>query len=554
MDMAYFCSKCKIPIIGDQCEICGKPGGNTKTLLKSSPVFKEELQMLSEATGEPVDEFNSLELWTANRYYYYEGKKIFKVIGGNLIENPQIKWVKNKKMVLDKLNRYDRFDEDEYCYRVKEANRFALGTLEEKAIRFVRETIEKLGKQIEYKAVSFSGGKDSVVVSYLVRKALGSNGILHIFANTTLENPDTLNFVEDFANNERIFLLKAEPQQSFLKLVDKALLPSRIHRWCCTALKIAPIEKLLRQILEPRAKILMFDGIRHEESSRRKKYESVELKSKIALQIIARPILKWSTLEEWIYILSNQIPINDSYKYGMRRVGCSLCPLNSSWSEYVIKFQSYPLVRDYTNLLYKFAKSQNIQVNIADYIANGQWKARAGGSSKHKYSVLSEISILERDYKFIRIGLSKVVKLVSIKEYLKPLNKKYQFKSFESKIGRKTIFLLSKKQKIVSKISIDKESLSVWWFEKDGSSYRQFLADLKKQLIKYQFCAYCGGCETKCVFQAITADAEYQKYTVDSDKCIGCGECISINKIGCLLAKSAKTTIPYKIMEEVANG
>ena len=42
--------------------------------------------------------------------------------------------------------------------------------------------------------VSFSGGKDSTVTSHVVRTALGSNDILHIFGDTTLEFPYTLEY------------------------------------------------------------------------------------------------------------------------------------------------------------------------------------------------------------------------------------------------------------------------------------------------------------------------------------------------------------------------
>lgn len=561
MNTGYFCPLCKVPIIGDRCERCGRPADNPKIPLKASPVFKKELQMLSEVTGEPIDGFNSLELWTVNRYYYYEGRKIFKVTGGNLIEHPKIAWLQNKERLLKRLKKSERIDEEEYCERVKKANCFALGTLEEKSVRFVRETVNKFRDQIAYKAISFSGGKDSALVSYLVRKALGSNGILHIFADTTLENPDTLSYIKSFEDEEKIFFLKAEPQQGFSKLVEKALFPSRIHRWCCTALKIAPIERLLRQILDSEEKILMFEGARHEESLRRQKYEPIELGFKIASEIIVRPILEWSALEEWIYILSTNLSLNDSYRKGMRRVGCSLCPLARVYSEFMMEYLSnkdlsyHKIWGEMKEVLISDLKKRGIKaVDLIEYLKDGKWKGRAGGSVASQYYKSAEISSWEEDYKFLGIGLSKPVKLVYFKEYLKSLNKRYRFKSFESQIGTKIISLLCKEQKIFSKITIEGESLCIWWFENNDKQYRQFLADFKKQLIKYQFCAYCGACETKCAFQAITVDAKSQKYTVDTDRCVGCGECININKVGCLLAKSAKTTIPYKISEGAANG
>ena len=554
MNTGYFCPTCKVPIIGDICEKCGRPMATPKVPLKISPVFKEELQMLADVTGEPVDEFNSLELWTANRYYYYEGRKIFKVIGGNLIENPKIEWVKNKKIVLSKLEKNERLDEKEYCRRIKEANRFALGTLEERSIRFIQDTVDNFEDEVAFKAISFSGGKDSAVLSHLVRKAFGSNGVLHIFADTTLENPDTLSYIKSFEDEEKIFLLKAEPQQSFSKLVEKALFPSRIYRWCCIALKIAPIERLLRQILDSEEKILMFEGARREESLGRQKYEPIELDFKIASEIIVRPILEWNTLEEWIYILSMGLSLNDSYRRGMRRVGCSLCPLARGYSEFLMEYWSdkdplyHKIWNEMKGVLICDIKKRGIDIkDLTEYLKEGKWKGRAGGSISNKYYKLAEIFNWKEDYKFIRIDLSQIIELSIFREYIKSLNKKYKFKSFETQMRMKTILILSKEQEVTCKITMEGKSLHIWWFADESKMYQQFLADLKKQLIKYQFCTYCGGCETKCAFQAITVDAENQKYIIDTDKCIGCGECININNRGCLLADSARVKDYYKI-------
>ncbi len=203
----WFCKNCNIPVIGDLCEICGRPSASPKIPMKFTPVFKEELQMLARATGEPVDCFESLELWTANRYYYYEGTKLFKVTGGSFIEDVKIEWLKNFSSVLNKIQGKDKLNELEFCQRIRQANRFAIGTLEDKAIRFIKEIADTFDYKITYKAISFSGGKDSAVVSHLVRKAFSDNGILHIFCDTTIENTDTLNYVKDFVSKEKIFLL-----------------------------------------------------------------------------------------------------------------------------------------------------------------------------------------------------------------------------------------------------------------------------------------------------------------------------------------------------------
>ena len=52
--------------------------------------------------------------------------------------------------------------------------------------------------------VSFSGGKDSTVVSDLVVRALGTPKITHIFGDTTLEFPETYEYVKRLKSNNRL--------------------------------------------------------------------------------------------------------------------------------------------------------------------------------------------------------------------------------------------------------------------------------------------------------------------------------------------------------------
>ena len=70
------------------------------------------------------------------------------------------------------------------------------------AYPFIEEVIEKYSKRVPM--VSFSGGKDSTVVSHLVRKALNNQSILHIFGDTTLELPLTYKYVERFKEENQM--------------------------------------------------------------------------------------------------------------------------------------------------------------------------------------------------------------------------------------------------------------------------------------------------------------------------------------------------------------
>ena len=64
----------------------------------------------------------------------------------------------------------------------------------EDRIAKIRSTIEKYGEEKFY--VSFSGGKDSTVLSALIDMALPGNKIPRVYANTGIEYKLILDFVK----------------------------------------------------------------------------------------------------------------------------------------------------------------------------------------------------------------------------------------------------------------------------------------------------------------------------------------------------------------------
>lgn len=533
-NLAYWCVECNVPLLEKKCYLCGTIS-TKKFPIKAVPVFSEELKLLSNAVGESLEQFHPLDVWVFNRYYYFNGKRIFKITGGNILESPEIQWVVDKRKISKELALRDDISYDERVRKCLWANEYPLGVLEQKSLEFIKDIYESFKDKVAYAAVSFSGGKDSTVVSYLVRKALGTNKILHIFADTTLENPDTLKYLRDLEHTENIFLLSAKTEHNYEDLVAKAELPSRIHRWCCTVLKTAPIEKLLRQILEPGEKILVFDGIRREESRKRENYRCVESDTKIGPQISIRPILRWTALEEWLFILTRNIHFQKGYKMGLRRIGCSLCPLNSSWSELILQ-RSYPGLMDhFIKTLFNFAEKRRIEISINDYISKGQWKTRAGGARRSKD--LTRFSQIEKEYDSLQIGLNKPIYYKQLIEYLKPVlaNKDY----FLS-LNKDDYFyiLISKDNELKYKLKVCDCSSFLTTYNSSYNENLKFYSKLKKQLVKYQFCVQCGGCESICPTQALRI--ETGKYFVDIDKCVGCNKCIDIADTGCLLADSAR--------------
>ena len=151
-------------------------------------------------------------------------------------------------------------------------NRPRLNALEDEAFQFVKSTVKRFPRRMLM--VSFSGGKDSTVVSELVRRGLGRSDVLHVFGDTTLEDENTYRYVEEFREqNPLVPFFEARAEHDFHDLVDEIGPPSRVMRWCCTIFKAGPINNLLQTL--GNQKVLTFYGIRRDESTQRSKYHRV---------------------------------------------------------------------------------------------------------------------------------------------------------------------------------------------------------------------------------------------------------------------------------------
>ena len=125
--------------------------------------------------------------------------------------------------------------------------------------------------------ISFSGGKDSTVTEDLTVRALSNPSIVHVFGNTTLEFPLTIDYVERFRkNNPRaIFKIAKNKEQDFYNVCADIGPPARMMRWCCSMFKTGPITRVINNLYGDE-KILTFYGIRKCESVSRSKYNRIE--------------------------------------------------------------------------------------------------------------------------------------------------------------------------------------------------------------------------------------------------------------------------------------
>ena len=328
--MIYWCEKCNEPIFDKKLhELTCK--GKLKKLSEGSicnPVFIQERKLLSKIVGEDLTD-KKVWYFGSSRYLY----------DGEIQRIPYIEWYKNKEHLkyAEELRANIEVERDYTPYMgVVKANEAYIKGLVYEAEKYISDIYTKYssGEYAENKyipTVSFSGGKDSTVVSRLVRDALQDNSVIHFFGDTTLEFRETYEYVQHKfrKENPQVPMIPSETENDFFKLCKVFGPPSQHERWCCTIFKTSNLNKELENLP---GNSLSFLGIRHSESAARKGYERTQEHSKISTQVNAMPIIEWTDYDVWLYILYKNILINECYEYGYKRVGCWCCPNNSDWS------------------------------------------------------------------------------------------------------------------------------------------------------------------------------------------------------------------------------
>ncbi len=537
----FWCKHCNIPTFNEICPICGNTGDYFST--DARPVFPEERLLLEILTGEPL-KFIRDSVWnvSGNRYYV-NGEKLSLTIS-NLVKQDS-DYVRNELKKYEELNTYEFFDK--HIERWIEANKTHYNYIVTEAKNYIN-TISKayLNDNTNAVFVSFSGGKDSTVVSDLVRKALSNPSIIHIFGDTTLEFPYTHEYIDRFrSENKKTPILKAKNnEQDFFNLCELFGPPSRSLRWCCTIFKTGLIGEKIKNTFANCKNILTFYGIRRSESTSRSNYERSSVGKKIIKQTVASPIIDWIDYDIWIYILASKIDFNYAYRLGYTRVGCWCCPNNSQWSQFLASIYMPNLYKKFYQTLYDFALKMGKQ-DPDDYVINGGWKARQGGAGiELSKNVAIDFKPCATDNKSFNYVLNKPISY-ELYELFKP----FGILNFE--MGRKRlgeVYILDSNTKLPliklqGKLGTNNLKISVL---NTPIAQKTRIADIelkfKCQITKFQLCMGCHACENACRFNAINlhkngnSDIEYN-YTIDSDKCVHCFECINHYSGGCYMRR-----------------
>ena len=536
----YWCGECNIPIYDNICPTCGREAKYISTDIR--PVFPEENMLISIVLHDDPKFYQEASVWYGGGSYIVNGKKIRLSV---------TKINKYPIDIVDKIKkRYDEFSGrlnyhffDVYIRRFIDANKNRYNYITDEATSFVQQYLDKYS--IEDMMVSFSGGKDSTVTSHIVNRALGTNTVLHIFGDTTLEFPYTLEYKKRFNKNDEskgVRILTAKNREKkFEDLCEVVGPPSRVMRWCCTVFKTGAIQKTIASAFKDKNNILSFQGIRHNESASRSKYERESESPKISKQTVVSPIIDWLDFDVWLYILTTGIDFNYAYRLGWTRVGCWCCPNNGGWSEFLAKVHMNEQYIHWHQLLVDFAKKIG-KPDPEEYVNDGGWKARQGGNglAAAQTSIVS-FEPCATDEKSFNYELQKPIS-EDLYELFKPFG--YINKELGNKrLGEVYVVTGAGKVVLILQGRIGSNKLKVTIKDVHIAKAKTLSAAEGKvqcQLTKYQMCLSCKACESVCKYDAISvkdAGSGNISYTIDDCKCKRCTECVSHFTAGCYMRK-----------------
>ena len=512
----WWCTNCQIPLLTPICEACGFEAG--KPLAKDLvPVFSEEIILLRERLGFehlPKDA-GDFYLWNSGTSYFQAGRKVAHVSlrGG---QSPHV------RMDVHELLSPDSDSLGPVQERLYRANKTHIDATAQEAMSFVVETVATF-KNCNV-MVAFSGGKDSTCVSDIVRRSLGFSSVLHVIADTTLELNDTYTYIEHFRDTHpQVPLLSVRPSVEFEDLCSLIGPPSRILRWCCTSHKATPMASVVAGLRHNSAGVLTFDGIRASESTRRRGYDRITHKHKIEGEILASPLRHWKDIDVWAWLVTQDLDFNTAYRKGFRRIGCTRCPFNSKWSDFLASEFDPEGYGRWHIFLEDHAKSAG-HPDPGMFAASG-WRKRAGGRGLRNELARLEVAECEIEPNTYTYTLARPWS-DSLLEFLKPFGR-FCLSQDDGVVLRGEI-VEPHSGRLLASIKVVRPTDSIRIAFMIGKGQRLFRQRLERQMKKYQSCVQCGSCSAYCTRGAIHVNGNI---VIDEARCVNCLKCVSADCI-----------------------
>lgn len=274
--------------------------------------------------------------------------------------------------------------------------------------------------------ISFSGGKDSTILHYLIDMALPNNHIPRVFINTGIEYNYIVDFVKELASKDDRFII-LKPSQPIKPMLEKYGYPfkSKLHsHWlsiynnsgltnavkkylgeiegnikficpnilkyqftkdfnikcsekCCTKLKKDPTKKWQKE----NNRSIVLTGMRKEEGGAREKLTCIITDKQNKLVKFHPLVVVNDDFENW-FIDKYNIKLCKLYRepFNFKRTGCKGCPYSLDLQEQLDTMAMYlpnekkqcemiwkPVYQEYRRLGYRLRKDTG-QMSIFDFI------------------------------------------------------------------------------------------------------------------------------------------------------------------------------------------
>jgi phosphoadenosine phosphosulfate reductase len=431
-----------------------------------------------------------------------------------------------------------------------EANRKHLQALGKNAIN----TIRGISSRNEYRNlpiyVSFSGGKDSLVVLDLARASLKQREFKAFFLNTGIEFPETVDFVRSFCRERKITLEEVNSGTAFWEQVEKFGPPAKDFRWCCKVCKLASVGDLetgKRTCSLPEEKggnsiaHLTIDGKRKHESFSRARVTASETNPFVPSQLNIFPIRDWKAIEVWLYIHWRELPYNPLYDLGFERVGCWLCP-SALAAEYIRVKELHPKMHERWNtFLLEWAETSGFSEK---FIEHGFWRWKELPPKMLRLAEGLGISVLPKEkleafeievvggISPCRAGGFSIEAGVRGTREIEAAN---LFNVLGSTVYAEELGLLMVKTRNGTVKFFSNGNLLVSAETKEKAI--ALFMEAAKQLIRLSRCTGCGICVKACPVGATSVDG---KKPYVRETCIRCGKCTE----SCVVTKYFDKLVP----------
>jgi len=492
------------------------------------PIYAAELDVLGFDKYWKYDKQTDYPyMWAEANQYYYRGTLVAKLKGGNIYTAPEIIIPNGEdgKPIMPEPNGLSLRPVD--IGAMVEANREMIEIIEQSTVKKILAIYTKYKDRLDCFHVAFSGGKDSCVLLDLVKKALPKGSFLVVFGDTGMEFPDTYETIkktqQQCVEDEIPFYIaksRLNPKESW-ELFGP---PSRVLRWCCSVHKSTPQTLKLREVTGKNDFIgLDFVGVRAQESVARSTYKYENYGAKQKGQFSHNSILEWTSAEIWLYIYTNDVLINETYKKGNGRAGCLFCPMSGGTSDY-LRRMSYPKEIDsyIDSIKNTYDGDKRKKSNTESYILNGGWNARKNGRelSNNTFRCIEKITngiltitITDPD--------SDWLEWVKTLGELREVNGNYSVQ-FDGEYIQFSVKATKNGYSVTIPEVVLKERPAF------GKIFRQVFR-------KASYCKGCQVCGTNCRYGCIS----FADVKVKISNCIRCHECHAIDS-GCLLFHSLR--------------